>query len=560
MTTDTGPAAHIRQGTVESWDGATGNNVLRVAGGQLLNVPSLTAESASLQAGDVVNLLSAGNKWFLLGKVTTPGDPGTVPTWTADISALTGQVDTIQTVTIPAVQGDVTVVQGQVTDLGSDVTAAQTAADNAASAAADAVSTASTAQTTATNAQTAADAAQADVDALTGTTLPALQAQVDGILPITETDISDDAITTPKIAAGAITAAEIAALAVTTSALAANAVTAAKIAAGTITATELAAGAVTAAKIAAGTITGDKLSATAIDGKTITGSLIRTAASGQRIELNSSQDKVLFYSGEPTEDFPGSIYADVVGVGGTAAGTYINSPVVSGSPASQLILGSRSDTNSSTSFLYSDQIQLNGLNSQIAIGVGNQIQLEAADEVFITSDSSGIQVEGTYLTFNGGNVAVGSPFWLGYLSSAPAVPAASTLTTLTGWTTIENDGIPNVGTGVFTIPAGGGGLYRISGQLWWSPFNGAVSGTRLTQAVKTSGSAAVIASVTVDPPSGTSSGKAPALAQWNKLFRLAAGDTVIIRFQHTSSGSETNKVPTATTQDISFFQIVREQL
>ncbi|HEY9416108.1 MAG TPA: hypothetical protein VIQ30_15210 [Pseudonocardia sp.] len=142
MASDT----QYRQGVVETWNPDTGDNSIRVAGGVLLNLPALTSESAALQTGDVVALLSAGNRWFLLGKVTTPGDPGTVPTWNTDITALTGQVDTIQTVTIPAVQNDVTVVQGDVVELNTvTVPAVQAVADAA---------------------QTTADAAQADVTPL----------------------------------------------------------------------------------------------------------------------------------------------------------------------------------------------------------------------------------------------------------------------------------------------------------------------------------------------------------------------------------------------------------
>jgi hypothetical protein len=71
---------------------------------------------------------------------------------------------------------------------------------------------------------------------------------------IVSTQITDDAITTPKIAAGAVTASEIAA----------NTITAAEIAANTITATELAAGSVTAGKIAAGTIVAADIAANTI--------------------------------------------------------------------------------------------------------------------------------------------------------------------------------------------------------------------------------------------------------------------------------------------------------
>ena len=45
---------------------------------------------------------------------------------------------------------------------------------------------------------------------------------------------------------------------------------------------------ITAVQIAAGAVTADKLTATAIDGFTITGATIRTAASGQRVEISST--------------------------------------------------------------------------------------------------------------------------------------------------------------------------------------------------------------------------------------------------------------------------------
>lgn len=56
------------------------------------------------------------------------------------------------------------------------------------------------------------------------------------------------------------------------------------------------------------TIGGDALSATAIDGKTITGALIRTAASGQRVELKGEQlEQISFYSGRIEETLPGRV-------------------------------------------------------------------------------------------------------------------------------------------------------------------------------------------------------------------------------------------------------------
>lgn len=314
---DQPPVLQLRQGIVQAWDADSGENSVQIAGGVLVNLPSLTAESATLVAGDVVAILSAEDRAVVLGKVTTPGDPGTVPTWEVDITALQVDVVTAQTT---ATTAQTTADTAQTT-----ATTAQTTADSAASAAAAAAAEAAAAQAAADALDTRLDTAeanvataQADINTLTDTTLPALQTQVDAILPITETDISDDAITTPKIAANAITAGEIAAGAVTTDKLEAGAVTAEKIAAGTIT----------AAEIEAGAITGASLAADAIDGKTITGSLFRTAATGQRMEIAPAASLTEFriYTGDPDEVTPG-VYSV------NTSGTMIESPNLGGGAA-----------------------------------------------------------------------------------------------------------------------------------------------------------------------------------------------------------------------------------
>jgi hypothetical protein len=69
---------------------------------------------------------------------------------------------------------------------------------------------------------------------------------------ITSTQITDSAITTPKIAAGAVTAGALAATAVTAEKIAANAVTAGTIAAGAVSAREIAAKAITSDKLLVG--------------------------------------------------------------------------------------------------------------------------------------------------------------------------------------------------------------------------------------------------------------------------------------------------------------------
>lgn len=81
---------------------------------------------------------------------------------------------------------------------------------------------------------------------------------------ITGTQISDSAISTPKLAAGAVVAGKIAAGAVEAENIAAGAVVAGKIAAGAVTATAIDADAVTAGKIAAGAVSADQIAAGAI--------------------------------------------------------------------------------------------------------------------------------------------------------------------------------------------------------------------------------------------------------------------------------------------------------
>ncbi|MFF8817820.1 hypothetical protein ACF07D_07475 [Leucobacter sp. NPDC015123] len=103
---------------------------------------------------------------------------------------------------------------------------------------------------------------------------------------ITAAQIKALAITAAELATNSVTAVKIAANAVTADKILAGAVTTDKLIALAVTAEKIATGAIIADKIAAGAITTAKLAATAIDGMTITGALIRTAATGQRMEFN----------------------------------------------------------------------------------------------------------------------------------------------------------------------------------------------------------------------------------------------------------------------------------
>jgi hypothetical protein len=70
------PGVRFRQGTITAWDSSTGQNTIDVAGGTLTDVPILnTGEAIALKAGHVVGLLGQGMAWFIIGRITPPGDP-----------------------------------------------------------------------------------------------------------------------------------------------------------------------------------------------------------------------------------------------------------------------------------------------------------------------------------------------------------------------------------------------------------------------------------------------------------------------------------------------------
>lgn len=344
----------LRQGVVQAWDSDTGANTITVGGGVLENVPVLVGETVSVAVGDVVALLTTGDRWFLLGKVTDPGDPGTVPTWTTDITALTTTVDTVTTVTIPAIQNDVTVTQGQVTELG-DVTIPAVQADaDAAQAAAD------TAQTTATGAATDAAAAQSTADAAA-----ADAAAAQAHFPITETDISDGAISTPKLAADAI------------------------------------------------------------DGMTITGALIRTAATGRRIEIDSptSASEIRAYTDSVDEVAPGQIQVTDSELGLTSPdrGAGASFVEIRGDASSNQVYATADDG----IFLRGDgaahanQIWVSAADGAVMSAAGNTNQIFAdadgatmhtasgPDPISLTSGAGGIALASTGpVTLNGARVAI----------------------------------------------------------------------------------------------------------------------------------------------------------
>lgn len=162
---------------------------------------------------------------------------------------------------------------------------------------------------------------------------------------VTATAIAANAVTAGKILAGAVTAEKIDALAVTSDKVAANAITAGKINAGAVTADKLEAVLQLATRLVAGNPTGARVELNgdglrvydaggvqtigfnaadgsgtftgAVTGSTVTGGVVQTATSGQRITLNeASQNKILVYN--PSGTAIGELSAQGVLVAGTS--------------------------------------------------------------------------------------------------------------------------------------------------------------------------------------------------------------------------------------------------
>lgn len=126
---------------------------------------------------------------------------------------------------------------------------------------------------------------------------------------ITETQISDDAISAPKIQANAITADKIEANAVTAAKILAGSVTADKIDANAVTADKINANAVTTAKLNALAVTADKIAANAVTADKITANAITAA----KIEAGAvTADKLAANSVTASAILAGSVTADKI--------------------------------------------------------------------------------------------------------------------------------------------------------------------------------------------------------------------------------------------------------
>lgn len=202
---------------------------------------------------------------------------------------------------------------------------------------------------------------------------------------------------------------------------------------------------IVATDITDGAISTPKLSANAIDGMTITGALFRTAASGQRIEIDSisAENEMRFYSGHAGEINPGYI---AVG----ASELDMQSPNISGFGGGSLYLGGDSGPGGlSQGDITADVIDLVADSAGLTVGI---IGTSAP------GDTPGIWMTGTVLKFNGNDVLVAGS------NPQPVAVADATALTSAALTTTYAAGSPVVGT-AFTAPPTGKVYITVGGRI-----------------------------------------------------------------------------------------------
>lgn len=84
-----GNGVSFRQGVVVAWDQNTAENVIRVGGTLLENLPCLnTTEASLIVPNDVVSILISGGTWAVMGRFIVPGTPAAA----SAISSITSRI------------------------------------------------------------------------------------------------------------------------------------------------------------------------------------------------------------------------------------------------------------------------------------------------------------------------------------------------------------------------------------------------------------------------------------------------------------------------------------
>jgi hypothetical protein len=156
---------------------------------------------------------------------------------------------------------------------------------------------------------------------------------------------------------------------------------------------------ITATDISDGAISTPQLSANAIDGMTVTGALIRTAVSGQRVEIKSSNvNRVDFYSGAAGEVAPGNVRSLSPTAG--QAQTSVTAPTLLGVTPAELNLASRTDIGASQAFLTADEVKIGPTANTFVSADEVQIESTGVDRNLILTSVRDVAVSAQRLIVN----------------------------------------------------------------------------------------------------------------------------------------------------------------
>lgn len=187
-----------------------------------------------------------------------------------------------------------------------------------------------------------------NLDQLNDVTLPALQSELDDVLPIDTSKLTDSAVTTAKIANLAVQSGKLADLSATEAKIATNAITSVKINDNAITAPKIISGAVIAGKIAAGAVQAGNVSAGAIQAGNIAAGAIQAndIAAGQITTVKLSALAVTADKIAANAVIAGKIAANAVTANEIAAGTILANNIAANTITGNLMAATGIITNS----------------------------------------------------------------------------------------------------------------------------------------------------------------------------------------------------------------------
>lgn len=303
-------------------------------------------------------------------------------------------------------------------------------------------------------------------------------------LTITGAQIAATTIDAGKLVANTITAGQIAALTITAAQIAANTITASQIAANTITAAQIAAGTITATQLAAGAVIAGKIAAGAIDAMTITGAILRTAATGSRMQIENdvSAGVIKFYSGAAGET-AGYINPNTYGAPANIGSLTLASPNPSGQLQAIFQMSSSSiepafsmngdltlvypGSGSSYATLYAGQLNAWGPSNQVMIYSDGDIQIAP------------VGATGSRLAV--GTANINGKFATNYASSTGASVVLAGSTVVIGTQAYNASGGPNATN---TQPFHAAAIHSWTGGVWMEDL---VAGSATTATINISG-------------------------------------------------------------------------